>query len=154
MTLHQWPLGLFDCFNYTDFDGKRHICPDFCPAAVLGGCCMAGEISTIMNQEKPICLRMGPIGIATCIISLPITIFGPFGGIFYGMVCGIRDRLEMVRMYDIDDSKTCEVGGSRCLLCIALLYPCNTFQMIMTLRDFERRGIKPAMASNLKTQLI
>ena len=134
---------------------------------------------TIMNQEEVICCRMGSGGIANCLITLPLQMWGPFGiiifiiiqkkdseinhddyetpilgGFFYGLVCGMRDRLEIVRLYDIDDSQTCQVGEGRCLLLIALLYPCNTFQMHMALRDFEKRGIKPGgNSSNLKTNL-
>jgi hypothetical protein len=99
---------------------------------------------------------MGRGGWCTCLIQLPIGFFGPFGGMLMAVCCGPRLRNEVVSTYNINDPGCC--GHGWCLgtlsklssslypSSLGLMYPCSLFQILFTLRDFERRGVKPLTA--------
>ncbi len=111
MSKNQWALGLFDCCCYKDSDGSCWIIPTFFPQALLSPCCIDGEIHTIMHQEKPICCRMSSAGLCKCLVEIPVSFLGPFNGLFLSICCGILTRRNVVRMYNIDDSKACTCCG-------------------------------------------
>jgi hypothetical protein len=156
MSKNEWSLGLCDCCSYRDHENKCWFIPKFFPQAIFGSCCIEGEIQTILNQEEPCCCRMGRGGWCTCLIQLPIGFFGPFGGMLMAVCCGPRLRNEVVSTYNINDPGCC--GHGWCLgtlsklssslypSSLGLMYPCSLFQILFTLRDFERRGVKPLTA--------
>ena len=125
-----WPLGLFDCVTYRDpVNHRNHFFPNFCPQggprsivitsrfhlltllilrnihifllALFGQCCIEGEIYTILNDQTPCCLNMSGGGWMCCLMTLPPAIFGPFGGLFVNVCCGVRTRQEIMKKYDM-----------------------------------------------------
>lgn len=107
MAQNHWSLGLCDCCNYRDHKGSCHFFPTFFPQALFGSCCIEGEIQTILSQEKVMCCRMGKSGWCSCLLQLPIGLFGPFGGILLAIICGPKLRNEVVKAYNIKDSGCC-----------------------------------------------
>ena len=134
-----WATGLCGCCSYRDDAGSCYFCPTFFPQAVCGPCCIDGEIHTILNQQTPCCCRMSTGGWCTCLVQIPIAIFGPFGGLVLNICCGIRTRQEVIERYDIKDDTAC----CCCTSCVGCMFPCSLFQILMTLREFEKKGIKP-----------
>lgn len=137
---NRWSLGLFDCLSYQDSTTSGCCClypciPVFFPQAVCGSCFIEGEIHTIMYQEKTLCCRMGGGGWCRCLTWLPISLCGPFGGVLLAFCFGPILRNSVVSRYDISDSDVGTCGG--------FCYPCSLFQILFTLRDYERQGIKP-----------
>jgi hypothetical protein len=134
---NEWSLGLFDCCSYKDPESKWcQVFPTFFPQAMCGSCCIDGEIYTIMHQDRVCCLRMSWCGWRTCALQAPFAVFGPFGGVIMGLCCGIFTRREVVERYNIKTN-----GMAECVP--YLCFPCSTFQILMTLRDYQSRGIVP-----------
>jgi hypothetical protein len=85
------------------------------------------------------------IGWCRCLIEVPFAIFGPFGGMALSVCCGVKTRSDVKSAYDIGDDNSC------CNSCVGACYPCSLFQILMTLREFETKGIKPN--NNIKQPL-
>ena len=144
--MNAWSTGLFDCCSYRDpVTDKCTWFPAFFPQAVCGACCIDGEIHTMMNNEKPICLRMSAGGMRLCCLEIPCFLFGPLGGAGLACCCGIVTRKEAIDKFNIRKDS----DMTPCLATIC--FPCSSFQILMTLRDFKRKGIAPK--SDLKTPL-
>ena len=60
------------------------------------------------------------------------------------LCCGVKTRHDVKKAYDIGDDR------SPCAKCEGVCFPCSLFQILMTLREFERKGIKP---QNMKEKL-
>ncbi len=54
-------------------------------------------------------------GIVQCMIAFPLGMLGPFGGFFLGILCGLKQRKEVIKLYDIDDSQSACGQESVCL---------------------------------------
>ena len=77
-------------------------------------------------------------------MEVPVAIFGPFGGLVLSICCGVKTRSDVKKAYDIGDDRSC------CSSCEGMCFPCSLFQILMTLREFEAKGIKP---NNMKQPL-
>lgn len=88
-----------------------------------------------MKEEKKCCMDMGCEGCLCCLISFPINVLGPLGGFCWFACNSAKMRHEVVRKYNIEEDAeipSCVIGWC---------FPCSLFQVLMTLREFERNGI-------------
>jgi hypothetical protein len=86
------------------------------------------------KEKKTCCCDMGSEGCLCCLISTPINIFGPLGGFCWFALNSAKIRHDVASKYDIQedtDLPSCLVG---------CCFPCSLFQVLMTLRNFERNG--------------
>ncbi len=96
---------------------------------LVGGCCIAGKLKTILVKENPTYCGMGNSGMLCCAITTPCVLFGPFPMHPVMSILSICWRQEIVTKYNIDDGN--------CGCCLAMLYPCSMFQMYVSLSEWE-----------------
>lgn len=144
---NKWPLGFCDCFSYKNSKtGDCKWCPFFLPMGLCGTCCLVGRIRTLYINEPEQCCGMGNQGLGLCCISTPINIFGPLGGYCWFALNGLKARHDVAIQYGINDKETC---GCCCNcwtgICTTIWFPCNLFQVLMTLEEFHARNITPVV---------
>ena len=98
---------------------------------------MAGAVISRVNNESTCWNELGPQGFLCCCISLPITCFGPCGGMpfFICLSCLVRERVKA--KYNVEEEDHCGHNDYLNCLHIHCNYPCSFFQMYMSIREWD-----------------
>ena len=92
---------------------------------------------------------MGTEGWCCCLLSTPISLFGPLGGMVYFCFLSNSWRSEVIKVYNVED----EQPSCNCIPCCSLLYfgchyPCVFFQLYNSLIEWQREGAVPSNHTN------
>ena len=123
---------------YVDPLGRNKFFPYFCPMSMLGTCCIAGRVQSLLEREDEICCEMGSSGWTCCLISLPLSFLGPLGGAVYFCCLSNIWRKDVIRMYGLVEEKTSCCFPEFCWF--GCHYPCSFFQMYNTLKILKEEG--------------
>lgn len=106
--------------------------------ALLGTCCIAGRVKSLLDKEDELCCEMGPTGWMCCLVSLPFVFLGPLGGVVYFCFVSNMWRKDAIRMYGLVEEKTSCCLPESCWF--GCHYPCSLFQVYNTLKILKEEG--------------
>ena len=101
---------------------------------------MTGRLWTKVYKESPCCCQLGPTGGLICLLTLPLSVYSPMGGMCAFCVLSNHLRAKVVNEYNVEEEQCCCCGSCNSTINyfhFGCNYPCSLFQVAMSLEHWE-----------------